>query len=69
MGYNNNIIIIHAYDTEACTLEVAKSGALTYYAMGAIHNVSENLILNQGCSQKCNDNENIHVNNNNNKFD
>ena len=26
--------------------------------------VSKNLILNQGCSQKCNNNENIHVDNN-----
>ena len=28
------------------------------------HHVSENLILNQGCSQKYNYNENIHVDNN-----
>ena len=31
--------------------------------MWLIH-VSENLILNQGCSQKYNNNENIHVDNN-----
>ena len=29
-----------------------------------VHHVSENLILNQGCSQKYNNNENIHVDNN-----
>ena len=27
------------------------------------HHVSENLIVNQGCSQKYNNNENIHVDN------
>ena len=32
--------------------------------MWLIHHVSENLILNQGCSQKYNYNENIHVDNN-----
>ena len=32
--------------------------------MWLIHHVSENLILNQGCSQKYNFNENIHVDNN-----
>ena len=32
--------------------------------MWLIHYVSENLILNQGCSQKYNYNENIHVDNN-----
>ena len=32
--------------------------------MWFIHHVSENLILNQGCSQKYNYNENIHVDNN-----
>ena len=32
--------------------------------MLVIHHVSENLILNQGCSQKYNYNENIHVDNN-----
>ena len=31
--------------------------------MWLIHHVSENLILNQGCSQKYNYNENIHVDN------
>ena len=31
--------------------------------MWLIHHVSENLILNQGCSQKYNNNENIHVDN------
>ena len=29
--------------------------------MRLIHHVSENMILNQGCSQKYNNNENIHV--------
>ena len=29
-----------------------------------IHNVSRNLILNQGCSEKYNNTENIHVDNN-----
>ena len=33
--------------------------------MWLIHHVSENLILNQGCLQKYNYNENIHVDNNN----
>ena len=32
--------------------------------MWLIHHVSENLILNQGCSQKYNYNENMHVDNN-----
>ena len=32
--------------------------------MRLIHHVSKNLILNQGCSQKCNNNENIHVDSN-----
>ena len=32
--------------------------------MRLIHYVSKNLILNQGCSQKCYNNENIHVHNN-----
>ena len=32
--------------------------------MWLIHHVFENLILNQGCSQTYNYNENIHVNNN-----
>ena len=32
--------------------------------MCLIHHVSENLILNQGCSQKYTYNENIHVDNN-----
>ena len=32
--------------------------------MWLIHHVSEILILNQGCSQKYNYNENIHVDNN-----
>ena len=32
--------------------------------MWLIHHVSENLILNQGCSQEYNYNENIHVDNN-----
>ena len=32
--------------------------------MWLIHHVSENLILNQGCLQKYNYNENIHVDNN-----
>ena len=32
--------------------------------MWLIHHVSENLILNQGCSQKYNYIENIHVDNN-----
>ena len=32
--------------------------------MWLIHHVSENLILNQECSQKYNYNENIHVDNN-----
>ena len=32
--------------------------------MWLIHNISENLILNQTCSQKFNNNENIHVDNN-----
>ena len=32
--------------------------------MWLIHHVSKNLILNQGCSQKCNNNENIHVDKN-----
>ena len=32
--------------------------------MWLMHHVSENLILNQGCSQKYNYNENIHVDNN-----
>ena len=32
--------------------------------MWLIHHVYENLILNQGCSQKYNYNENIHVDNN-----
>ena len=32
--------------------------------MWCIHHVSENVILNQGCSQKYNNNENIHVDNN-----
>ena len=32
--------------------------------MWLIHHVSENLILNQGCSQKYNYNEIIHVDNN-----
>ena len=32
--------------------------------MWLMHHVSENLILNQECSQKYNNNENIHVNNN-----
>ena len=31
--------------------------------MRFIHHVSENLILNQGCSQQYNNNENIHVDN------
>ena len=31
--------------------------------MWLIHHVSENLILNQGCSQKYNNNEDIHVDN------
>ena len=30
--------------------------------MWIIHHASKNLILNQGCSQKYNNNENIHVN-------
>ena len=29
-----------------------------------IHHISDNLILNQRCSKKYNDNENIHVDNN-----
>ena len=29
-----------------------------------IHHVFKNMILNQGCSQKYNNNENIHVDNN-----
>ena len=33
--------------------------------MWLIHHVFDNLILNQGGSQKCNYNENIHVDNNN----
>ena len=33
--------------------------------MRLIHHVSKNLILNQGCSQKCHNNENIHVDSNN----
>ena len=32
--------------------------------MWLIHHVSENLIMNQGCSQKYNYNENIHVDSN-----
>ena len=32
--------------------------------MRLIHHVSKNLILNQGCSQKCHNNENIHVDSN-----
>ena len=32
--------------------------------MWLIYHVSENLILNEGCQQKCNYNENIHVVNN-----
>ena len=32
--------------------------------MWLIHNISENLILNQTCSRKFNNNENIHVDNN-----
>ena len=32
--------------------------------MRLIHHVSKNLILNQGCTQKCHNNENIHVDSN-----
>ena len=37
----------------------------TFYMnyMWRIHHVSENMILNQGCSEKCNNSENIHVDN------
>ena len=34
---------------------------MTYTPMSMYH---KNLILKQGCSQKCNNNENIYVNNN-----
>ena len=41
-----------------------KSSVKTDHLMGLIHHVSENLLLNLGCSQKYIYNEHIHVDNN-----
>ena len=41
-----------------------KNSAFIIITNEAIHHIFKILILNQGCSQKCHNNENIHVDSN-----